>query len=283
VILLTLLSLLLSIYGTAVAQASEVAVLRVLGASRLQVLGIGALSTMAVVGAGLGGGLAISSWLARAVEQLLRRDLGLEAQVEVLGPSVLGTLGVAALLLLAMGIQPSVAAYRLEAADALGRPAGSGHATRSYLRWSLRILIPLGVFIWAQNAMSLHGAETTTRPLDPTSAELFRLVARSADGPDADAIRARAGTRVTIEGFMYSLGDPFVVQDFYLVPIDPRLPRCPLCYRAPTSRERIRVRTAGRSVEVSSSSVRVTGMLQVTDDAADPVSIDLDSLEVVIP
>lgn len=283
VIVLTLLSLLLSVYGTAVAQAREVAVLRVMGASRGQLVGIGTLSTAAVVLAGLGVGLAVAAALARRAEQLLRHDLGLDARVDVLGQAPLGALIVAALLLLAMGIQPSIAAYRLEAADALGRPAGSGHATRSYLRWSLRILLPLGVFLWAQNALVLHGSEPTSRPLEPRSAELFRALAQSKRGAAGELLQQADGTLVTLEGYMYSLGDPFVVQDFYLVAMDPRLPRCPFCYRAPTSRERIHVHTGGRSVEVSNTLVRVTGTLRLTGNDDDPAAVTLTKLEVVLP
>jgi hypothetical protein len=82
---------------------------------------------------------------------------------------------------------------------------------------------------------------------------------------------------------MYALGDPYTVKDFYLVGLNPRLPRCPFCYRAPTRRERIRVHSGGRTFDVTPGLVRVTGSFRVTPRGDDPYHLDLEHLEVVLP
>ncbi len=282
VVLVTFLSLLMSIYGSSLAQSREVAVLRVLGARRLQVLIIISLATLTVVLAGAGGAVLISSVLAGLAENVLRTEMGLDATVSLLTGRVPAYLGIGLVVMVITGAQPALAAYHLQAAEALTAPAGGGLASRSYLRWSMRFLVPLAIFLWAEQMMAQHGAEGFSRPLDAESSALFEAHRTWTTGNPPDTLTALDGARVELEGFMYALGDPWEVQDFYLVALDPSLPRCPFCYRAPTRHERILVRSPETVHEVAPGLVRVEGWIRLLPDERDQLVIDLDGLEVVV-
>jgi len=282
VVLVTFLSLLMSTYGSSLVQGREVAVLRVLGARRLQVVGIVAAATLMVVLAGALGSLAVGSVIAGVAEGVLRDELGLDAAVSLLSGRAPFYLGGGLLVLVLAGVQPALAAYHLQAAEALTAPAGSGLATRSYLRWSMRFLVPLAVFIWAEQMVAEHGTEGFSRPLDAESSALFDAHRAWTTGDTPEALVALDGSSVAIEGYMYALGDPWEVEDFYLLALNPRLPRCPFCYRAPTRHERILVRSPGGLHEVAPGMVRITGLLTIQPDERDQLVVALDTFEVVV-
>jgi putative ABC transport system permease protein len=282
VVLITFLSLLTSIYGASLAQAREVAVLRVLGARRWQVLAIVGAATAAVVLVGSLGAFAVGSVLGGVAEDVLRQELGLEATVSLLAGQAPAYLCVGLVVLVLVGLQPALAAYHLQAAEALSAPAGSGLATRSYLRWGLRFLVPLAVFIWAEQMVAQHGTEGLSRPLDAESSALFDAHRGWTTGDAPASLTSLDGTTVSVEGYMYALGDPWEVEDFYLVAINPRLPRCPFCYRAPTRHERVLVRSPGGLHEVAPGMVRIGGMLTLMPEERDQVVVDLDTFEVVV-
>ena len=282
VVLVTFLSLLMSVYGSSLAQSREVAVLRVLGARRLQVLLIVSLATLVVVLAGAGGAALVGSVLAGMAEGVLRTEMGLDATVSLLAGRVPAYLGIGLLVMVIAGVQPALAAYHLQAAEALSAPAGSGVASRSYLRWGMRFLVPLAIFIWAEQMMAPHGAEGFSRPLDAESSALFGAHRAWTTGGPPPELTTLDGTQVGLEGFMYVLGDPWEVEDFYLVALNPRLPRCPFCYRAPTRHERILVRSPGTIHEVAPGLVRVEGRVSLLPDERDQLVIDLDGFEVVV-
>ncbi|MFH1469350.1 MAG: ABC transporter permease [Pseudomonadota bacterium] len=282
VVLVTFLSLLLSVYGNALAQGRELAVLRVLGARRARVLGIVASSTLAVVLAGALAGVGLAGALAGTAERVLRANLGLEATVTLWAGSAPGYLAAGLVVLVLVGLQPALAAYHVQAAEALSEAPGSGRATRSHLRWSMRFLIPLAIFIWAEQAMSRHESEGASRPLDEASEAIFSALTSWSGGPPPAALTALDGQPLTLQGYMYALGDPWTVQDFYLVALDPRLPRCPFCYRAPTRHERVLVRTRGREEEVAPGLVEVRGVVSLRPEERDQVVLDLDTLTVVV-
>ena len=282
VVLVTFLSLLLSVYGGALAQGRDLAVLRVLGARRSRVVGIVALSTLAVVLGGALGGVGLAAALAGTAERVLRANMGLEATVSLWAGSVPAYLAAGLTVLVLVGLQPALAAYHVQAAEALTETPGSGRAIRSQFRWSLRFLIPLAIFIWAEQAMSRHGSEGFSRPLDESSEAVFAALGAWTGGPAPASLAALDGQPLTLQGYMYALGDPWEVRDFYLVALDPRLPRCPFCYRAPTRHERLLVRTGGRSVEVAVDLVEVRGLVALMPDERDQVALDLDTLTVVV-
>lgn len=278
-ILIVFLSLLIAVYSTSMAQAREVAVMRVLGARRSRVLGIMLLVTVALVLAGALGSLLVGALLGHAAESILRMQMGLEATVTLLSHSTLGALGAIAVLLAVAGIQPAVASYTVQAAQALSEIPGSGKSTRSYMNKIVRIAVPVIIMAWLYNATAMHAAEVNSPPLNEASAAIFQKMLNTR--PEVSG--SLNGHRETIEGYMYALGDPFVVQDFFLVSMDPRLPRCPFCYRAPGQRERILVRTKGQTLDLYKNLVRVTGVLHVEPQAPDPYWMELEDLEVVIP
>ena len=281
VVLITFLSLLLSVYGTTLAQAREMAIMRVLGARRVQVVGVMLGVTLAVIVCGSVLGLGVGHLLGQAAELTLRGQMGLEAHVSLLSPTVLVYLGIAASLLAVVGVQPALAAYTVQAAEALAELPGSGHTTNAWLRWSMRFLLPLAVFVWAQQAMMQHGAESVPVPLDPESQALFQeLAVGDADGPHLQALD---GQEITVQGYMYALGDPFTVHDFHLVALNPRLPRCPFCYRAPTRWERIHVQNEGSDLDLAPGLVRVSGTLHLDPAGDNPIWMAMEHFEVVIP
>ena len=284
VVLLTLMALLLSVYGSSLTQSREVAILRVLGARRSQIVGVVLLMTLSVVLLGILSGMGVAAALARGAEGILRNDLGLDATVRLLSSRTMLHLGGLAVLLAVVGAQPALAAYRVQAAEALSEIPGAGRAARSQLTQPLQLAVALAVVLWISWAMARHSAEQDARPLESSSATLFEAMAtREGEGARPKAITDRLGGAVVVEGYMYALGDPFVVEDFYMVAINPRLPRCPFCYRAPTRRERILVRSSGQRSDLCSSLVRVRGHLRIDEGARDPYVLDLDELEVVIP
>lgn len=277
VVVLTFLSLLLSVYGSSLAQARDIAVMRLLGASRLQVVAVVLLISLTLIAAGTGGGLAIAAVMADGAESILRERMGLEATVVLLSPTALQLLGVMALLLAVAGAQPAFEAYTLSAAQGLSS-TGAGRARRAYLRRAMTLLIPLGILVWLQWAMGQHSTEAGVPvPLDADSQALFETLAT-----EGAALPVSPDEIVTVRGWMYAVGDPFEVQDFYLVGLNPHLPRCPFCYRAPTARERIHVHTGGRTLDLASSMVEVEGRLRA-GDGPDPWVLELTSFEVVIP
>lgn len=284
VVILTFLALLLAVYGTALASIREVAVMRMLGARRIQVVAVMGSVALAVVALGTVAGIGIGALLAELAEGLMRRQMGLEAHVALLSGRVPGTLAVAVGLLSIAGIQPAIAAYAVSAAEALSDPGGAGRATRAYLQWSTRALVVLVILAWGLQALSTHGGEVQSHPLDPESSALYASLGGWGVGDAAPAeLQALAGQRVAVQGYMYALGDPFTVEDFYLVAINPRLPRCPFCYRSPGSRERIRVRTDGRTSDVLPGLAVVTGRLTLAPDGDDPVVLDLQTVDAVLP
>ena len=282
VVLVTFLSLLLAVYGSSLMQSREVAVLRVLGARRLQVLLIVSSATLMVVLAGAGAALGVGWVLAALAEGVLRDQMGLDATVSLLSGRVPAYLGIGLLVLVLVGLLPALAAYHLQAAEALTAPVGSGSASRSHLRWSMRFLVPLAVFVWAEQMMSLHGAEGFFRPLDAESLALFGAHRVWTSGAPPPELVDLDGTTVNIEGFMYVLGDPWEVEVFYLVALNPRLPRCPFCYRAPTRHERILVRSPDEVHEVAPGLVRIEGLLSLQPDERDQLVVELERLEVVV-
>ena len=132
-------------------------------------------------------------------------------------------------------------------------------------------------------ALGQHSQEVDGAPVDAESAALFAALASWTGGEAPQEVHALDGREVSIQGYMYALGDPFTVQDFYLVAIHPRLPRCPFCYRAPTKRERILVRTYGRAVDLCSGRVTISGSFHVDATAPDPYQIRMIGFDVVIP
>jgi putative ABC transport system permease protein len=275
VVLLTFGALLLSIYGTSLTGVREVAVMRVLGARRVQVLGIALTMVAAVVATGTAGGVVLGSVLGEAAEGLLRGQMGLEAQVTVFTPGVALALAAMAALLGTAGLQPALAAYSVEAVEALAEVPGAGGSARRALAWVPRVVLPLVVVAWGLWAFSQHDEEIRSLPLDPESLALFtQLASGEPDLPEFSGGQSRA-----IEGYMYALGDPFTIEDFQLVAINPWLPTCPFCYRAPRKGERILVRTGGRTLDVCSGPVRVTGVLGWDDGAV----LDMTSFEVMLP
>ncbi len=282
VVLVTFLSLLMSVYGSALAQSREVAVLRVLGARRVQVLGIVALATLGVILCGAVGSMAVAEVLAGAAERVLRHEMGLDATVVLLSASVIAWLAGGLVVLLLVGLQPALAAYHLQVAEALAATAGSGSASRSYLRWSLRFLIPLAIFVWAEQMMARHGVEGVSRPLDAESAAIFEALHTWTSGDAPAVLTALDGNHQEIQGYMYALGDPYEAQDFYLVALNPRMPRCPFCYRAPNRHERIFVRSADRSLEVAPGLVAIGGTMTLSPEERDQLALDLDTFEVVV-
>jgi hypothetical protein len=217
--------------------------------------------------------------LGHAAESILRMQMGLEATVTLLTHSTLGALGAVVVVLAVVGIQPAVASYTIQAAQALSEIPGSGKSTRSYMNKIVRIAVPVVIMAWLYSATAMHAAEVNSPPLNETSAAIFQKMLNTR--PEVPL--SLDGRRETIEGYMYALGDPFVVQDFFLVSVDPRLPRCPFCYRAPGQKERILVRTGGRALDLYKNLVRVTGLLHVEPQAPDPYWMELEDLEVVIP
>jgi putative ABC transport system permease protein len=282
VVLMTFLALLMATYGSSLVQAREVAVLRVLGARRIQVLGIVGAATVAVVLAGTAGALVVGTALGSFAEEVLRTELGLDATVSLLAGQAPVYLGLGLVALVLVGLLPALAAYHLQAAEALDAPAGSGLASRSHLRWSLRFLIPLAVFVLAEQMVVDHGAEGISRPLDAESAALFDAHRGWTTGAAPASLAALDGQLVSVEGYMYALGDPWKAEDFFLVAINPRLPRCPFCYRAPTRHERVLVRSPGAPREVAPGMVRATGMLRLQPEERDQLVMDLEQLEVVV-
>jgi putative ABC transport system permease protein len=278
-ILIVFLSLLISVYGTSMAQAREVAVMRVLGAGRSRVLVIMLLVTVALAVAGALGSLVVGVLLGHAAESILRMQMGLIATVTLLSPSTLAALAAMVILLTAVGMQPAVAAYTVQAARALSALPGSGGSTRSYLHKIIRIAVPVLIVAWLYNATAMHAAEVDSPPLNEASAAIFQKMLN----PHPEILRSLEGNKVTIEGYMYALGDPFEVQDFFLVSMDPRLPRCPFCYRSPGRTERILVRTGGKTLDLYKNLVRVTGVLHAEPEATDPYWMEMEDLEVVIP
>ena len=283
VVLITLLSLFLSVYNTALSQTRDVGVMRILGARRLHVVGVVLLVNGLVILAGALGALAVAELVGGTAERLLRQEAGIEASVALLSPATWSTLLVSAALLAAVGSQPALAAYSVQAADALVEMPGAGHSTGASLRWVLRVVAPLALVFFLFVALGQHSQEVGGAPIDAESAALFADLASWTGGEAPQEVHALDGREMSIQGYMYALGDPFTVQDFYLVAINPRLPRCPFCYRAPTKRERILVRTYGRTVDLCSGPVTISGSFHVDATAPDPYQIRMIGLEVVIP
>lgn len=275
VVLLTFGALLLSIYGTSLTGVREVAVMRVLGARRAQVLGITLAMVVAVVISGTAGGVVVGAALGEAAEGLLRGQMGLDARVTVFTPGVAAALAAMVALLGTAGLQPALAAYSVEAAEALAEVPGAGGSARRALAWVPRVLLPMVVVVWALWAFSQHEEEIRSLPLDPESVALFTELASGEPGLPAFS----DGEQRSIEGYMYALGDPFTVEDFQLVAINPWLPTCPFCYRAPRKGERILVRTGGRTLDVCSGPVRVSGVLGWDDGAV----LEMTDFEVMLP
>jgi len=282
VVLLSFLSLLMSLYLNGLSLGREVAIMRVLGARRWQVVGIVGLASLLVIAAGVLGALGLGALLCEVAERSLRMELGLDATVALSTGSALVYLGLGCLVLLVAGIQPALAAYHVQAAEAVAAPAGSGLATRSYLRWSLRFLVPLAIFIWAEQMMAGHDSEGVSRPLDPTSTAVFQQAASWTSQAVPPALAAVDGQALRLQGYMYALGDPWQVQDFYLVALNPRTPRCPFCYRSPSRHERILVTSQGRSLEVAPGLVTVSGRLHLRAGERDQLELALDTFQVVL-
>lgn len=281
IVLVTFLSLVLSTWSASLAQGREVAILRVMGASRGRVVAVILGVTSAVSLGGMVGGVGLGSLLSRWGQHLLTQDLGLDTRVTLLSPSTLAWLGGALAVLLLVGIQPALAAYHLQAAEALG-DAGAGRSTRSWFRWSLRLVLPLLVFAWAQYSMGRHTGEVPSVPLPSSSREVFQALSSSQPGDPPPLLARMDGADVEIHGWIYALGDPYEVRDFFLVGMDPNLPRCPFCYRAPTRQERIQVRGGGRTFEAWPGQVKVRGRFHIQPEGDDPWGMDLEELEVVL-
>jgi len=275
IVLLTFGALLLSVYGTSLTRVREVAVMRVIGARRAQVMAVTLVMVVGVVLAGAVGGAVIGAALGGFAERVLTVEMGLDAEVTVLSSGVLVALAAMVALLASVGLQPALAAYSVEAAEALAEVPGAGGVTRKALAWVPRVVLPLIVVVWALWAFSQHESEIRSLPLSQESLDLFAAVAA---GDESAATAADGGTH-TVEGYMYALGDPFTVEDFHLVAINPWLPTCPFCYRAPRKHERILVLTGGRTLDVSNGPVRVTGALRWEDGAV----LEMTAFEVMLP
>ena len=284
VVAMTFLALLLAVYAGALSSIREVAVMRMLGARRIQVVGVMGAVALAGVALGTLGGVGAGALLAELAEGLMRRQMGLEAEVALLTPRVSLTLAAAVALLGLAGIQPAIAAYAVSAAEALSDPGGAGRATRAYLQWSTRALLVLVALAWGMQALSTHGGEVASQPLDEESAAIYQALAGWGEGEAIpDELRDLDGQSIEIQGYMYALGDPFTVEDFFLVAINPRLPRCPFCYRSPGSRERIRVRAGGRTSDLLPGLVVVEGRLSLDPAGGDPLVLELEALDAVLP
>lgn len=275
IVILTFGVLLLSVYGTSLTRVREVAVMRVIGARRSQVMAITLAMVLGVVLVGAAGGAVLGAAMGGAAERVLTVQMGLDAEVTVFSSGVLVALAAMVALLASVGLQPALAAYGVEAAEALAEVPGAGGVTRKALAWVPRVVLPLIVVVWALWAFSQHESEVRSLPLSQESLDLFAAIA--AGGDSASAV-ADGGAR-TVEGYMYALGDPFTVEDFHLVVINPWLPTCPFCYRAPRKHERIFVETGGRTLDVSNGPVRVTGTLRWEDGAV----LEMTAFEVMLP
>jgi putative ABC transport system permease protein len=282
VALLTALAMMLSVHDSSLAQAREVAVMRVMGARRSHVVAVAVIATGVVIAAGLAAGSGLAAILGGVAEGVLRRDLGLEADVTVFAPPVLTWLAGMTGLLVLVGSQPALAAYSVQAADALAETPGEGRAARTHLRWVPRVAVLALIALWLLRAFGQHEGEVRAVPLDPRSEAVFAALSSWQGGEPPSALAEITAAPVTVEGYMYALGDPFTVQDFYLVAINPRLPRCPFCYRAPTRAERIRVETRGATVDVINGPVSVTGTVRLDVSGDERVRLALDRLDVVI-
>ncbi len=282
VVAVTLLGLLLSLVATSLAQTRDVALLRVVGMGRWQVVAVVAATAAAVVGAGAAGGLVVGQLLCGMAEELLTSEMGLEASVSLLSRGPLTALAVASAVLVVVGAQPAVAAYSIHAAEALAEIPGSGRATRGYLAWVVRVAMPAVAVVFVLNSLSQHGAEGSSSPPDEASMAIYETLLAVSYGQKIDEARALDGTRVSIQGYMVALGDPYTVDDFYLVVMDPRLPRCPFCYRSPGRFERIHV-TGDGPWDLIAGLVRVDGILRVDPDADAPAVLELTDLDIVLP
>lgn len=280
VLLLTLLSLALSVYGTSAAQARDIVLLRLVGARRLQVVGVVLLVLLAVVLTGIAAGLGVGAALGAVAQQTLRDQMGLEATVVLWSPTTLQLLGVVGLLSALVGVQPALTAYGMSTIEAL---SGSPRGRRRWSRRLFQIAVAIGLVVFIQQAIDSrdqpYGAPV---PLDLDSQQVFdQLLVWEPDG--GSPLDDRVDDEITIRGWMVALGDPFEVEDFYLVGMDPTLPQCPFCYRSPGAHERLRIDGQSQTHEVTRSMVEVRGMLRRTDDPAHPFTVELSSLEVVIP
>lgn len=117
------LGILLSLYNSMEQRRRQVAVLRVLGASRGRVFGL-VLTESAVIGAlgavvGLVGAVAASG----LVTGLFRDQYGVVLELDLLGPAALGVCVGAVILAMLAGILPAVVAYRASVSRGL-RPLG---------------------------------------------------------------------------------------------------------------------------------------------------------------
>ena len=283
VVLITLLSLALAVYGTSLAQTHDVAVMRVLGARRIQVVTVVGAVTLVVVCAGAVAGLAVGGSLCNAAERMLHNDLGLDATVTLLSPTSVTYLAVACGLLLVVGVQPAVAAYNLQAAEALSELPGAGRAATRQMRWGLRFVIPLILLLWGFQVMSQHSAEASYQPIDSESQGIFKTLADAGYDKDGGALAELDGDPVELQGYMFALGDPFTAQEFYLVAIDPRLPQCPFCYRSPTRWERVQVVTGGRDQDIYAGLVQIRGVFHADASADEPLWIQLEHVDIVLP
>lgn len=278
IVLMTFLSLLLSIYNTTSSQSKELAVMRVLGATRGQVgfvvFGVTGFLSLS----GLLGGIGIAWMSGFLAEKIIRNDLGLDATVTLFTSGVTTWLIAALVVLIIVGIQPAIIAYHSQPAEGL---KGNQKGTVSYLRWTMRFLIPLAVFIWAEQMMALHDDEAVSKPLDPASAQIFTTVTNWTIGSAPQEVLDLDGKNLEITGYMYTLGDPFVTNEFYLVSINPRLARCPFCYRAPTRHERIKV-VLPQEVDVAPGMIKVTGVMKIQPDESDIYLINGNNFEVIV-
>ena len=276
---IVLLSMLVSVYGSALSIVGDVAVMRVMGAGRLASAMVVFGANAMVVAVGCAAGLAGAAMVGAGAERSLGAGLGVSIHVSVLSPGLLAYLLVAAFSLALVGLLPAAAAYRVEAAEALADLPGSGRTVKSTLAAGVKAAVSVVLVLWFANSGGAEIREFKAPAVDQGSIEVFHRLAHA----DRSELEAMNGKEITIQGFMYTLEDMFEVKDFYLVSMDPSLPRCPFCYKAPTARDRIKVLTAGRTFEVYKGPVQVRGKFKVDLDAADPFTLDLEDLVVVVP
>jgi putative ABC transport system permease protein len=274
----TFLTLALVLFELGRSWTRAVAVLRVMGARRAEVLGLMLAAILALLGLGMGGGLLVGWGVGALGARYLSASLGLYAEPVFLAPGVLRSLLVFGAILLLTALAPVFSATRREVVAALRGQAGSRRASRSAVP---RLLLPAVLFVALNVILARHDAEGISLPPDAPSQALFSTLAswRGA-GPPPDALAATSGEPTRLEGYMIAT-DPYTTEDFNLVSQDPRLPRCPFCYRAPTRWERIRVRSP-KPVDVARGLVAVEGRLHLDPEAADPCTLDLSRLEVVL-
>jgi putative ABC transport system permease protein len=274
----TFLTLALGLNDLGRSWTRAVAVLRVMGANRKEVLLLVASAASIMVSTGIAGGLLVGWGIGAAGAGFLSSSLGISAGPVFLAPGVGRVILVFGGLFLLAVLQPVLSATSKEVAVSLrGQPGNQGRSSRAVLR----LLVPTALFLVINSMMSQHGAKGVSLPPDAPSLKVFSsLVSWRGEGPLPDVLAGMDGGKVRIQGYMVSAA-PYSSVDFNLVSQNPNLPKCPFCYRAPTRWERIRIR-ASRPVDVTKGLVTVEGTFRLNRDGTTPGELEMKRLEVVL-